>query len=93
MITSSVGSRPVGVAVATVTTFDAREIADDLDGGDSCELVTAVSAKLPLRVLADLLGMPRADHGLLHLVRGVFRNRDPVHRRRQHGDTARLPEF
>ena len=40
-----------------------------------------------------LVGMAGADHGLLHLVRGVFRDRDPEHRRRQHRDPARLPEF
>ena len=30
-----------------------------------CDLVTAVSAELPLRVLADLLGMPREDRHLI----------------------------
>ena len=45
---------------------NAREIADALDGRDGCELVTAVSADLPLRVLADLLGMPREDRHLIY---------------------------
>jgi cytochrome P450 len=35
-----------------------------LDGGDA-DLVTAVSAEMPLRVLADLLGMPREDRHLI----------------------------
>jgi cytochrome P450 len=44
---------------------NAREIVDGIAGRDHCELVTAVSAEMPLRVLADLLGMPREDRHLL----------------------------
>ena len=44
---------------------NAREIMVELDGQRECELVTAVSAELPLRVLADLLGMPRSDRHLI----------------------------
>src|SRR5260370_24321213 len=40
-----------------------------------------------------LVGVASADHGLLHLVRGVFRNRYPEHRRRQHCNTPRLAEL
>ena len=40
-----------------------------------------------------LVGVAGADHGLLHLVRRVFRHRDAEHRGRQHGDAARLAEF
>jgi cytochrome P450 len=44
---------------------NAQEIVDDLIGHDECDLVTAVSAEMPLRVLADLLGMPREDRHLI----------------------------
>ena len=37
--------------------------------------------------------MAGADHGFLDLVRGVFRNGDAEHRRRQHRDAARLSEL
>jgi hypothetical protein len=42
---------------------NAREILAGLHG--EVDLVTAVAAEMPLRVLADLLGMPRADRGLI----------------------------
>ena len=49
-----------------------EKIADDLldqlhDDGDAheCDFVEAVSARLPLEVLADLLGVPRSDWNLL----------------------------
>ncbi len=45
--------------------LNAREITDALEGATECEFVTAVSAELPLRVLADLLGMPRQDRHLI----------------------------
>ena len=45
--------------------LNAREIVAALDGVQDCDLVTAVSAELPLRVLADLLGMPREDRHLI----------------------------
>jgi cytochrome P450 len=47
---------------------NAREIVADLPApgaGAECDLVTAVSAEMPLRVLADLLGMPRSDRHLI----------------------------
>jgi len=45
---------------------NAREIVDDLVAGpDHIDLVTAASAELPLRVLADLLGVPREDRHLM----------------------------
>ena len=40
-----------------------------------------------------LVGMSGADHGLLDLVGRIFRNRYAEHRRRQHGDAARLAEL
>lgn len=43
---------------------NATEIAGDIDPG-GCDLVTSVSAEMPLRVLADLLGMPREDRHLM----------------------------
>ena len=43
---------------------NAREIVQALDG--EVDLVAAVAAELPLRVLADLLGMPRDDRHLIY---------------------------
>jgi cytochrome P450 len=43
---------------------NADEILRDI-GGDEIDLVTAVSAEMPLRVLADLFGMPREDRHLI----------------------------
>ena len=43
---------------------NAGEILDGLDG-DEFDLVTTVSAEMPLRVLADLFGMPREDRHLI----------------------------
>src|ERR1700736_6340050 len=40
-----------------------------------------------------LVGVAGADHGLLDLVRRIFRNRNPKHRRRQHRDAPRLSKF
>jgi cytochrome P450 len=40
---------------------NADEIVDDAVARGECDLVTSVSAEMPLRVLADLLGMPRED--------------------------------
>ena len=40
-----------------------------------------------------LVGMARADHGLLHLVGRVFGDGNSGHRRRQHRDAARLAEL
>ena len=45
--------------------LNAREIAREVVENDLAELVTSVSAELPLRVLADLLGMPHEDRHLL----------------------------
>lgn len=45
---------------------NAGEIIDDLAGASQCDLVTSVSAEMPLRVLADLLGMPREDRHLIY---------------------------
>ena len=42
---------------------NARDILDGLDG--EVDLVTTVSAEMPLRVLADLFGMPREDRHLI----------------------------
>jgi hypothetical protein len=50
------------VAVNAVEIID--ELAD-LGGAGEIDLVTAVSAEMPLRVLADLLGMPRDDRHLI----------------------------
>lgn len=44
---------------------NAREIMAEILQRDECDLVTDVSAEMPLRVLADLFGMPRSDRHLL----------------------------
>ena len=44
---------------------NASEVVDDLVRAGGGDLVTTVSAELPLRVLADLLGMPREDRHLI----------------------------
>jgi cytochrome P450 len=44
---------------------NAREIIEELGDVDRCELVRSVSAEMPLRVLADLFGMPREDRHLI----------------------------
>ena len=44
-------------------TENARDILDGLEG--EVDLVTTVSAEMPLRVLADLFGMPREDRQLM----------------------------
>ena len=43
----------------------ARELAEDIAGSGTVDLVTAVSKELPTRVLAELLGMPEADRQLI----------------------------
>jgi cytochrome P450 len=48
---------------ASVATNAVEIVADMPSAG--CDLVTAVSAEMPLRVLADLLGMPREDRHLI----------------------------
>jgi cytochrome P450 len=45
--------------------LNAREIIDEIGDAETCELVSSVSAELPLRVLADLLGMPYEDRHLI----------------------------
>ena len=44
---------------------NARDIIAELGDADGCDLVPTVSAEMPLRVLADLLGMPRGDRHLI----------------------------
>jgi cholest-4-en-3-one 26-monooxygenase len=39
----------------------AREIVDKLEGKSECDFVTQIAAELPLLVIAELLGVPRAD--------------------------------
>ena len=55
--------RAVGKLTENVTT-NAVDIADAVDPA-GCDLVLTATAELPLRVLADLLGMPREDRHLL----------------------------
>jgi cytochrome P450 len=70
-----------------------EKIADDLldaliaDGGThECDFVDAISARLPLEVLADLLGVPRSDWNLLfQWTNATIGASDPDD---QHGATA-----
>jgi cholest-4-en-3-one 26-monooxygenase len=41
------------------------EVLDELAGRDECDFVTEVSAKLPLAVIAEMFGIPRADWPLM----------------------------
>jgi cholest-4-en-3-one 26-monooxygenase len=41
------------------------EVLDELVGQDECDFVTAVSAKLPLAVIAEMFGIPREDWPLM----------------------------
>jgi cholest-4-en-3-one 26-monooxygenase len=41
------------------------EVLDELVGHDECDFVTAVSAKLPLAVIAEMFGIPQADWPLM----------------------------
>ncbi len=41
------------------------EVLDDIVGRDECDFVTEVSAKLPLAVIAEMFGIPRADWPLM----------------------------
>jgi cholest-4-en-3-one 26-monooxygenase len=41
------------------------EVLDEIAGLDECDFVTAVSAKLPLAVIAEMFGIPRADWPLM----------------------------
>ena len=41
------------------------EVLDDLVGSDECDFVTEVSGKLPLAVIAEMFGIPRADWPLM----------------------------
>jgi len=44
---------------------NAAEILGELDRDEEIDLVTTVAAEMPLRVLADLFGMPREDRHLI----------------------------
>jgi len=71
-----------------------EKIADDLldrlvaDGGThECDFVETISARLPLEVLADLLGVPRSDWSLLfQWTNETIGASDPEY---QHGSTAK----
>jgi cholest-4-en-3-one 26-monooxygenase len=43
----------------------ATEVLDDLVGREECDFVTEVSAKLPLAVIAEMFGIPRADWAMM----------------------------
>ena len=55
----------------------------------SVDLVTTVSAEMPLRVLADLFGMPREDRHLIFEWSNALLGADNPERRREHADEAR----
>jgi cholest-4-en-3-one 26-monooxygenase len=41
------------------------EVLDDMVGHEACDFVTEVSAKLPLAVIAEMFGIPRADWAMM----------------------------
>ncbi|MFT6399806.1 MAG: cholest-4-en-3-one 26-monooxygenase [Bradymonadia bacterium] len=44
---------------------EVNDILDEIQGQDSCEFVTAVAAELPLRVICELMGVPREERHLV----------------------------
>ncbi|UCE85531.1 MAG: cytochrome P450 [Deltaproteobacteria bacterium] len=67
----------------------ARDLLDEhTNGGETSEIdfVTAISARLPLAVLADMLGVPREDWELMfRWTNAIVGAEDPEY---QHGETA-----
>jgi|HubBroStandDraft_4_1064222.scaffolds.fasta_scaffold19922_3 cholest-4-en-3-one 26-monooxygenase len=51
------GVSPLGPEIENIT----REVLDDVTGRDTCDFVTDVSSKIPLAVIAELLGVPHKD--------------------------------
>ena len=49
--------RPLEPEIENIT----RQVLDDVMGRDSCDFVTDVSSKIPLAVIAELLGVPHKD--------------------------------
>jgi cytochrome P450 len=65
---------------------NAADISDGLAG--ELDLVTTVSAEMPLRVLADLFGMPRADRHLIFDWSNALLGADNPSSQGQHADDA-----
>ena len=51
------GVRPLQPEVENIT----RKVLDDVTGRGECDFVTEVSSKIPLAVIAELLGVPHQD--------------------------------
>ena len=51
------GVRPLQPEIETIT----RKVLDDVTGRGECDFVTEVSSKIPLAVIAELLGVPHQD--------------------------------
>ena len=51
------GVRPLQPEIENIT----RQVLDDVTGRDQCDFVTDVSSKIPLAVIAELLGVPHKD--------------------------------
>ncbi len=51
------GVRPLGPEIERIT----RKVLDDVTGRSECDFVTEVSSKIPLAVIAELLGVPHQD--------------------------------
>jgi cytochrome P450 len=44
----------------------ARRIVDDVVEAGSCDAVPAISARLPLKIVCDLMGVPESQHGFVY---------------------------
>ena len=64
------------------------EVLDDLVGREECDFVTEVSAKLPLAVIAEMFGIPRADWAMMfRLSNAMIGPADP-----EYGGSATIKE-
>lgn len=55
-----------------------REIVDDLAGRDGCDLVHDVAGRLPSGLIAELMGIPRADGERLYELTEIMHTTDPA---------------
>lgn len=68
------------------------EIVDELAGKESCDFVAEVATLHPLRMICELLGIPREGEGeVLRLAKSLFGSRDPDHGVGE-GHTMAIPE-
>src|SRR5260370_2800811 len=68
------GVRPLQPEIENIT----RKVLDDVTGRGECDFVTEVSSKIPLAVIAELLGVPHPDwEHLFHWTNETIGHPDP----------------